>query len=415
MTSDDRMIFRSAEIISVGTELLVGQIVDTNARFLSAQLAEIGLSTYRHVVVGDNLERLDKAMRRAVSENDLVITTGGLGPTEDDITDVVTARLIGVPLVSNQEIKSRLDDRGRTTPPNYPLIPEGSLFFHNDTGTAPGSLTFFTFEGQQKAILMLPGPPGEMEPMFLQYVRPVLEKHSMAKFIHRYVRLTGIGESRSEKMIRDLIERQGEVTIAPYASPGEVVFRVSQRLEHGDEDKTDATVEAIIERVGEFVFEVGPRNLAEVVYDLLNVRGETCAFAESCTAGLLSSSIAAIPGASKVLRGGFVVYNDEMKRSLLGVPVDILMREGAVSAACVRVMAENCRLRTGADYAVAISGFAGPDGGTADNPVGTVYIALARCSGVFAKRFFFRGGRQRILNQSVAAALNFLRKGMIDG
>lgn len=414
MVSEERLIFRSAEIISVGTELLVGQIVDTNARFLSAQLSEIGLSTYRHVVVGDNFERLEQAMRRALSDNDLVITTGGLGPTDDDITADVTARIAGVPLVSNRDIERRLAKRGRGTPPGYPLIPEGCLYFHNDVGTAPGSLYFFTFKGLTKAILMLPGPPREMEPMFLKYVRPVLEKHSGAKFIHRYVRLTGIGESRSEEMIRDLIERQDEVTIAPYANPGEVIFRVSQRLEPGDEDETEAVVEAICERVGEYVFEVGPRSLSEIVLEMLIARGKTCAFAESCTAGSVAASLASIPGASEALLGGLVVYTDEMKHALLGVPLDLLESEGAVSGACVREMAENCRLRTGSDYAVAISGFAGPSGGTDKDPVGTVYIALSRASGISVKRFFFRGGRDRVVKQAVAAALNLLRKGMID-
>ncbi len=415
MTSERRTIFRSAEIISVGTELLVGQTVDTNARFLSAQLSEIGLSTYRHVVVGDNVDRLEQALHRALSDNDLVITTGGLGPTDDDITAIVTARIAGIALVANRAIKSRLESRGLYTPPGYPLIPEGSLFFHNDAGTAPGSLTYLTFEGLPKAILMLPGPPEEMEPMFLEYVRPVLEEHSGAKFVHRYIRLTGIGESRSEEMIRDLIECQDEVTIAPYANPGEVIYRVSQRLESGDEDKTGAVVEAILERVGEYVFEVGPRSLPEVVFDMLIARKETCAFAESCTAGSVAASLASLSGASEALLGGFVVYNDEMKHALLGVPTDLLETEGAVSDACVRSMAEHCRGRTGADYAVAVSGFAGPTGGTDENPVGTVYIALARRSGISVRRFFFRGGRERVMKQSVAAALNLLRKGMIDG
>jgi nicotinamide-nucleotide amidase len=415
MTSDDRMIFRSAEIISVGTELLVGQIVDTNAHFLSEQLSQIGLSTYRHVVVGDNTERLEQAIRHALTDNDLVITTGGLGPTEDDITALVAARVAGVSLVSNRDITDRLESRGRYVSPGYPLIPEGSRYFHNDNGTAPGSLTFFTLNRSQKAILMLPGPPDEMEPMFLRYVRPVLEMHSAAKFVHRYVRLTGIGESRSEDMIRDLIDSQDEVTIAPYANPGEVVFRVSQRLESGDDDKTDEAVEAIVERVGEFVFEIGQRTLNEVVLDMLVSRGETCAFAESCTGGMLASSLASIPGASKALLGGFITYNDEMKQSLLGVPRDILEGEGAVSEECVRAMADHCRLRTGADYALAVSGFAGPSGGTEDTPVGTVYIALSKCSGLTVKRFFFRGDRERVMRQSVVAALNLLRRGMIDG
>lgn len=415
MTSDVRMIFRSAEIISVGTELLVGQIVDTNAHFLSGQLTEIGLSTYRHVVVGDNVDRIDRAIRDALHENDLVITTGGLGPTEDDVTASVVSRIAGVPLVLNSDVKRRLESLGRQTQPDYPLIPEGSRYFHNDTGTAPGSLTFFIFNGVRKAVLLLPGPPEEMEPMFLRYVRPVLEEHSITKFVHRYVRLTGIGESRSEDMIRDLIDSQDEVTIAPYAKAGEVIYRVSQRVETETDDRTDAVVAAIMERLGDFVFEVGPRSLAEVVLDMLIEREETCAFAESCSGGMLALSISSIPGASGALKGGFVTYSDEMKRNLLGVPIEVLEGEGAVSEECVRAMAEQCRLRTGADYAVAVSGFAGPTGGTDEDLVGTVYIALSRHSGISVERHFFRGERERVMRQSVAAALNLLRKGMIDG
>ncbi len=418
MTSEDRVVFRSAEIISVGTELLIGQIVDTNARFLSVQLSEIGISTYRHVVVGDNADRLEKALRSAVAENDLVITTGGLGPTEDDITNVVTARVAGIPLVSNKEIRDRIDDRfqgARYASLEYPLIPEGSLFFHNDNGTAPGSLTFFQHEDKTKAILMLPGPPDEMEPMFLHYVRSVLESHSPSRFVHRYVRLTGIGESRSEQAIRDLIDTQGKVTIAPYANPGEVVFRVSQRIEGDEEDLTERTVEAIKERLGEFVFEVGSRSLAEVTLDLLLARGETCAFAESCTAGLLASTITTLPGASGAFLGGFVTYSDDLKIHVLGVPSRIIETDGAVSEACAISMAERCRVLTSADYGVAITGIAGPSGGTPDKPVGTVFIALAHSQGTVAKRFQFHSDRDRIRKQSVAAALNLLRKGMIDG
>lgn len=415
MPSDDRLIFRSAEIISVGTELLVGQIVDTNAHFLSAQLSEIGLSTYRHVVVGDNFGRLEQAIRHALQDNDLVITTGGLGPTEDDITSIVTARIAGVKLVSNSDILIRLESRGRQMPPGYPLIPAGSHFFHNDTGSAPGSLTFFSIDGLPKAILMLPGPPGEMEPMFLRYVRPFLEMHSAAKFVHRYIRLTGIGESKCEKRIRDLIDSQNEVTIATYANTGEVIIRVSQRLESGDDDHTEAVVKEIVERLGEFVFEVGPRNLAEVVLDMLVARGETCACAESCTGGMLASSLATIPGASEALLGGYITYTDEMKRSLLGVPADILEGDGAVSEACVRAMAVHCRLQTGADYALAVSGFAGPSGGTADAPIGTVFVALAQNSGLTVERLSLRGDRESVMKRSVAAALNLLRKGMMNG
>ncbi len=418
MDSEIRAVFHSAEIISVGTELLVGQIVDTNARFLSRQLSEIGFSTYRHVVVGDNAGRLAKELLRAVEENDLVITTGGLGPTEDDITSSVTARVAGVPLIPNQDINARINDRYRDAvhaTPAYPLIPEGSEYFHNDNGTAPGSLTFFSYRGKTKAILMLPGPPREMEPMFAHYVRPALEKYSEARFVHRYVRLTGIGESKSERVIRDLIDAQDRVTIAPYASPGEVVYRVSQRLEEGDEDRTDSVVAAICEKLNGYVFEIGPRTLAEVVLDLLIARGETCAFAESCTAGMLASSIGSIPGASAALLGGMITYNDDMKQALLGVPETVLLSEGAVSEACAKSMAERCRALTKATYAVSVTGIAGPSGGTDEKPVGTVFIALASEAGVTARRYQFYGDRERIRKQSAAAALNLLRKGIIDG
>ena len=406
----------SAEVISVGTELLLGQTLDTNACFLSRQLAELGISTYRHTVVGDNPQRLEKAIRSALAENDLVVTTGGLGPTADDVTTEVIAALAGIPLVKDgaveDELRRRYPDRAPEDFASYPLVPQGAAVFKNEWGTAPGSFVFLQEHGNKKAILILPGPPDEMEPMFLASVRPFLENYSHYHFIHRYVRLFGIGESKAEERIKDLLENQKEVTIAPYASLKEVVIRVSQRREQGDAtDLTQALVGELEERFGSFVFEIGPRPLELVLLDLLVEKRLTIAFAESLTAGMALSTMADIPGSSASLLGGMVTYNDEMKHRLLGVPPKLLSSAGAVSCPAAIAMAEGCLARTGADLALSYTGIAGPGGGTAETPAGTVWIACARAGKTtVARKYHFTGDRFRVRTRAVYSGYDLLRR-----
>ncbi len=414
---DTSFKIQRAEILSVGTELLIGQVVDTNAFFLSGQLAELGISTFRHTVVGDNRERLEAAMRQAIACNDLLITTGGLGPTSDDVTASVTAALAGVSLAEDPAV---MEDLRRRFPgldfKGYPLLPQGSLVFRNDQGTAPGSLTWLSLEGEKKAILMLPGPPDEMEPMFVAHVRPSLEAYCPYRFIHRYVRLQGLGESKLEERILDLIQAQDQVTLAPYASLRELVVRLSQRLSGPDDrDLTLPLVEELQRRLADYIFEIGPRHLEEVLYDLLLERNLQVAFAESCTAGLTASTLASVAGASSVLTGGFVVYNNRMKEKLLGLDPDLLSREGAVSSATALAMAAACRKITDAGIAVSVTGFAGPGGGTPKAPVGTVFIACdSAWKEPLVQAFHFSGDRERVRIRSAYAALNLLRRYVLD-
>ena len=311
----------------------------------------------------------------ALEDNDLVVTTGGLGPTADDLTAEVAASVAGLPLLKDkavtEELRRRYPDRTRYDFSVYPKVPSGAVVFKNETGTAPGSFVFLKAYDNRKAILMLPGPPDEMEPMFLVSVRPFLETFSRYRFRHRYVRLFGIGESKAEERIRDLVESQKEVTIAPYASIKEVVIRVSQRMDKaGGEDLTKAMTESLAGRFGPDVFEVGSRPLEAVLLDLLAERQMTMALAESCTAGMAASTLAGIPGSSAVLLGGVVTYNNEMKNRLLGVSSKILTSAGAVSCPVAIAMAEGCRARTGADVALSFTGIAGPGGGTEESPAG---------------------------------------------
>lgn len=409
-------LIRTAEIVSVGTELLLGQTLDTNAAFLSRELAELGISTYRHTVVGDNPARLEKAIREALEDNDLVLMTGGLGPTDDDLTAEIAASIMDVPLVKDavihQELNRRYPDQERYDFSRYPLLPQGARAFPNDNGTAPGSLSIFLWNGRQKAILLLPGPPAEMEPMFLNRVKESLAVYCPDRFIHRYVRIYGIGESRAESLVSDLLKDQTRVTLAPYASASEVVFRISQKLANPhEEDLTEAMVQELLDRFGDHVFEVGPRSLETVLADLLRARGKTVAFAESCTAGMASSILASVSGASRILQGGFVSYQNAMKERMLEVPGKILEEDGPVSLRCAQAMAEGCLERTGADYALSFTGIAGPGGGTDETPVGTVWIGLA-CRGgeTLSRLHHFGGGRELVRLRAVYSGYDLLRR-----
>jgi nicotinamide-nucleotide amidase len=437
----NKMTIQSAEILSVGTELLLGETLDTNGFFLAGQLAELGISTYRHTVVGDNAKRIEKAITDALEHNDLVITTGGLGPTADDLSGVVAAKVAGFRLVSDPLINRRIDDRYalrnqsrhvvcpsipkdkqnvfvvRSSKSHvvYPLVPEGATLFMNENGTSPGALMMFDWslssgESKKKAILLLPGPPNEMEPMFLREVRPVLEKITPERLIHRYVHLTGIGEPDAEAAVRDLVDQQTNPTIAVYVRDGDVSFRITQRLTgcENEEDRTETLIDVIKERLGAYIYEIGTRNLPEVVRDKLLESGATCAFAESCTGGLAASLMARVPGASDVFKGGVVTYTNAMKTDVLGVPDHLLSEEGPVSAACARAMAEGLYHLTGAVYTVSVTGFAGPAGGTIKYPVGTVFIACRSRKGTRVIERHYSGSRANIQDRAAYASIDLL-------
>ena len=411
------------EILCVGTELLLGQIVNTNAAWIARQLTMLGISSYYQTVVGDNPDRMRQAMHTAADRSDLIVITGGLGPTADDLTMSIAAEVAGQPLVehtpSRAAIAGYFQRLGRTniTENNWKqaLLPRDAIVLANNNGTAPGAILEFTRNLKPKVMILLPGPPSEMTLMFQESAAPYLEQRTSTRFRHHFVRLIGIGESAAETRLKDLIDSQQNPTLAPYASEGEVMFRVTQLVHHDSEP--DNTVELIAEiqkRVGEYIYEIGPRTMPSVVKDLLAERNLTISFAESCTAGLVSSTFAEIPGVSKVFRGAIVAYDNQVKIDQLKVSPEILNQKGAVSEETAIAMALGCRDVMRSDLAVAITGIAGPDGGTDEKPVGLVYLAVASPNGVEVRRMQIPGNRARVRRVAALNAFDLARRALLQ-
>ncbi len=415
-----------AELVFVGTELLLGEILNTNAQYLSERLALVGIDVYHQVTVGDNAERLATVLRTALSRADVVITSGGLGPTLDDITRDVSAEVTGRPLELDEVLLAELQafyaGRGRTMAPNnvrQVMVPHGATPLRNDRGTAPG-LIIPAQDG--KAIVLLPGPPIELRPMFERQVIPYLTGRmggSPLALISRVLRFVDIGESDLEERLKDLITEQTDPSIAPYAKTMEVHLRLATKAATAEEGIARiAPVEAEIRRrLGDHVYGIDATTLEESVVGLLREKGLQVALAESCTGGLVAKRITDVSGSSAVFGAGFVTYSNEAKQGFLGVPGEVLAAHGAVSEQVVRAMAEGALERSGANVAVAISGIAGPEGGTAEKPVGTVWLALASRdngdglpAGVWAKPFKFWGSRADVRERSSVAALAMIRR-----
>ncbi len=414
---------RTAEIICVGTELLMGQVINTNANFLASELASLGISSYRQIVIGDNRDRLLEQIQTSAARSDLVILTGGLGPTADDLTMATAAAAAGLPLELHEEsfkqMSSFFQRICRTMPASnkkQAMMPVGATVFPNMNGTAPGAMFECKASGKESQnhsayLVLLPGPPSEMVPMFQEQVRPILEKYNEVRFRTEYIRLYGIGESAAEERIKDLIDSQTNPTIAPYASEGECLFRITQRIEPGiDQDLITPIIAIFRERFGDYIYEIGKRTLKEVVYDLLSSKGMTLSFAESCTAGMASSDFVDVPGASKVLTGSIVAYDNGVKEQLLGVTQDVLSNMGSVSRECAAQMAEGCRKLLGTDISVSITGIAGPAAYSTDKPVGLVYLALSDKDGTEVSEINLSGNRMRVRRVSVLHAFNMIRK-----
>ncbi|ALF10222.1 competence/damage-inducible protein A [Parageobacillus thermoglucosidasius] len=373
----------NAEIIAVGSELLLGQIANTNAQFLSAQLAELGINVYFHTVVGDNADRLEKAVKVAQTRANLIIFTGGLGPTKDDLTKETIARLLQRELVIDKEalhsIEAYFARTGRTMTENnkkQALVLQGSTVFRNEHGMAPGmAMTVGAI-----TYMLLPGPPKEMQPMFSKYGRPFLmEKLDRHERIEsRVLRFFGIGESQLETEIEDLIEQQSNPTIAPLAGDGEVTLRLTAKHHSEIEAKKllDQTEQAILTRVGRYFYGYNDDTLFKNTVKLLKEKKKTVAAAESLTGGLFLTELTAIPGASQVVRGGVVCYTNEVKEKVLHVPASVLATDGAVSERCAKLLAENVRALCGADIGISFTGVAGPDP-LEGKSVGTVYIGIS--------------------------------------
>ena len=414
----------SAEILCIGTELLLGNITNGNARWLAEQLAALGLPHHRQTVVGDNRERLMAAVREAAGRCRVLITTGGLGPTPDDLTTEALAAAFNTPLVEHPEIwaeiQARLRAGGRVCSPSnrqQAFLPAGAQVLPNPTGTAPGMVwTPPAGAGIQPGftVLTFPGVPSEMEAMWRATAAPWLRAAGLAEgvFASRMLRFWGVSESALAEQMVDLLDGENP-TLAPYAGAGEVKLRLTARASSDPEAQALlAPLEAEIRaRTGTACFGVDDDTLASVVLEQLRRRGETLAVAESCTGGGLGAALAAVPGASDVFRGGVIAYANAVKQELLGVPAALLDSHGAVSDPVALAMAEGARRVTGASWAIAVTGIAGPGGGTVEKPVGLVHIAVAGPDGSCSEAVRFGSSRSRSWIQALTAgeALQRLR------
>ena len=400
-----------AEIMAVGTEILLGDILNTNARYLSRELALLGIGVYYQTVVGDNEERLLNAFKLAFERADMVITTGGLGPTDDDITKETGGKFFNLKMVENEEAVKNVKDyfKGKEMPKSNKkqgFVPEGATVFYNHNGTAPGCM----IEKNGKILIMLPGPPYETEPMFEEYVLPFLKKKSGFTIISKVLHLSGIGESAAAEVLSDIMSGSENPTIAPYAKPNEMIFRVSGRGESEEEAKNiiKPVVEEIYGRLGKYIYGEDGCTLEEAVIKELIKRNLTLASAESCTGGLIAGKIVDYPGASEVFLDGVVSYSNESKVKRLGVSQETLDKYGAVSEETAREMAEGVIKAMDADVGVSSTGVAGPGGGTDEKPVGLIYVAVSIKGKTTVKKLNLKGGRNKIRNRVVTEALTLL-------
>ena len=400
-----------AEIIAVGTEILVGDIVNTNAQFLSERLFALGIDMYYQTVVGDNPDRLKEACRLAFSRADLVIFSGGLGPTDDDLTKETVAEYFDVPLLFHKEIvdeiKQYLNGRYPLSNEKQAYIPEGAAILHNDHGTAPGVI----LEKDGKMAVLLPGPPREIVPMFIDKVEPYLKKKSDFVMESKVLRLFGIGEAKVGETVSDLMDGSNP-TVAPYAKDSEVILRISAKAESTAEAETlIAEAQRDIEaRLGEYIYGYDDETMAKTTVALLIDKKLTVACAESCTAGRLTAALGDVPGVSSVLSESVVTYSNEAKMKYLGVSAETLAKHGAVSAETAEEMARGIQKTAGSDIGISVTGIAGPDGGTKEKPVGLVYVGVCYQDEVTVLKLQLHGNRDRVRHSAVMHGLNLIRK-----
>jgi nicotinamide-nucleotide amidase len=411
-----------AEIVSVGTELLLGQIVDTNAVFLAKTLSALGVDIYYRTTVGDNPDRMRATLRQALTRSDIIITVGGLGPTMDDLTKEISAEVLGVTLVVDPDIKQRLLDfsarRAIALPDSFlkqALVPaDGGYPLPNPNGTAPGMLV----ERGGKTIICLPGPPNELIPMVEQSVVPYIaeksgDKRSVIK--SRILRIIGVGESLAEDAVKDLT-LSANPTVAPYAKLGECHLRITARAATETEalsliEPVDAEIRR---RLGTAVYGVDDETLEDVIVAELTRRNQVVSTVESCTGGLIASRLTTVPGSSVVFRTGIVSYANSTKESLANVPAATLAEYGAVSPETAQAMAIGVRDLDHSDYSVSTTGIAGPTGGTLEKPVGLVFVAVSGPAGVRVEKYNFLGRRLDVQRRTAHAALAMLRDVIIS-
>ena len=412
-----------AELISVGTEILLGNIVNTNAAYLSDKLAGLGCSVYFQTSVGDNEERLAMTIETALKRSDIIILSGGLGPTEDDLTKETAAKVLGLSCELNEQVKesilSYFNKRKHViiTENNWKqaMVPEGADILFNSNGTAPG-LILRTEDGK-KHLILLPGPPGELKPLFEEQVVPYLKKLSYSTICSRTIKIHGIGESFVEDRIKDLLDTQTNPTIAPYAKTGEVHLRVTAKA--SDEETAmellTPVCDEIISRFRKYVYSTDENeSLEESIAKLLLKHSLTVTTAESCTGGLLAGRIVNVAGVSDVFKKGYITYSNQAKEELLSVSHETLKEVGAVSERTAREMSIGAAKAAGADIAVSVTGIAGPDGGTEEKPVGLVYMGCYINGKTYVKDYVFSGNRQKVRENSVVYALGLLRHSILD-
>ena len=407
----------TVEILSVGTELLLGSIANTDAQMLSQGLSELGLNVYWHTVVGDNPQRAKEAVALAKSRADIIITTGGLGPTCDDLTKNVLAEAFGKQLVfhepSAERIRSFFARSKRPMTENnlqQAMLPEGCTVLENDWGTAPGC----AFEAEGVHVIMLPGPPSECRPMFHYRAKPYLMKLSEGVIASHTLKLFGIGESSMEAQLRQQMNEMTNPTLAPYAKEGECELRVTAKAENDEEAQKllKPTVEQVKQLFGSKVYGVDVSSLEQVVQGLLEEKGMTIGVAESITGGLLTKRLTDLPGVSRVFKGGIVSYTNEIKSGVLGVPEQMLEEHGAVSAPVAQAMAEGARRVLGVDIALSATGVAGPDKDDRGNDIGTAFVAIATAQGSYVRALNLgnRPMRQRLRTQAAHHAFDLARR-----
>ncbi len=409
----------TVELISVGTELLLGNIVNTNAAFLAEKCADLGLSCYYQSVVGDNEERLISVLKTAMERSDIVILSGGLGPTGDDLTKEVTAKVVGRELYMHEPSRKRIEDffrkrKQEATENNWKqaMMPKGAIVVENENGTAPGVILE---EGSRK-IILLPGPPNELIPMFEKSIMPYLSGEDSTIY-SQTVKICGVGESKAETMVKDLIDGQTNPTIAPYAKNCEVHFRVTAKAANEKEARKllKPVVKELKSRFENHVYTTdADTTLEKAVVDLLAANKLTVSTVESCTGGMLAARIINVPGVSDVYKSGYITYSNKAKRKILGVKKGVLEKKGAVSEEVAKEMAKGAALISKAEVTVAVTGVAGPGGGTEEKPVGLVYIACSVCGKITVKKYNFSGNRAKIRETTVSSALILMRQCILE-
>lgn len=406
----------TVEIIAVGTEILLGNIVNTNAAYLAEKCAGLGLSCYYQDVVGDNAERLAETIRLALTRADILLLSGGLGPTQDDLTKETAARVMGKALYLHEPSKKAIQqffaDRNLEITENnwkQAMVPEGCIVVDNPDATAPGII----MAENGKHVILMPGPPGELIPMFERSIMPYLANLASGVIYSQTVKICGVGESKAESMVEDLINAQSNPTIATYARTGEVHLRVTATAP--DEKEAKKLVKPVVKELkGRFSNHVYTTDndvtLEKSVVDLLLANKLTACTVESCTGGMLSARLINVPGVSEVFKSGYVTYSNKSKRRLLGIKKNILVKHGAVSEQIAREMAKTAATLARTDVCVSTTGVAGPDGGSPEKPVGLVYIACNVCGRITVKECHFRGNREKVRESTVSAALSLMRE-----